>query len=289
MPSSKELVELIRSLSSPLEPIQTGELPRLAKLPNIRAVIFDIYGTLFVSASGDISLAQEGEREGALRKAINAEGIAAPPGIGNLADRFHEAIHQAHRASAARGIDHPEVDIREIWSVLLNEVGLEPSRETIARVAVRFECMVNPVWPMPGLESVLETLRQGAFRLGIVSNAQFFTPLLFEALTQRTWIDHGFSREACLWSYREGRAKPSSRLFADLTAVLRRDGIETGQALVVGNDMRNDIAAAAGSGLRTALFAGDRRSLRWREADRLDVTPDVVLTDLRQLPECLPQ
>ena len=45
----------------------------------------------------------------------------------------------------------------------------------------------------------------------------------------------------------------------------------------------------AGTGMRTALFAGDARSLRMRETDpRVNgVDPDIVLTDLDQLIDCL--
>ena len=43
-----DLVQRIRSLARPLAPLPTGVAPRLAPLPGIRAVLFDLYGTLFV-------------------------------------------------------------------------------------------------------------------------------------------------------------------------------------------------------------------------------------------------
>ena len=51
--------------------------------------------------------------------------------------------------------------------------------------------------------------------------------------------------------------------------------------------MRNDIAPAAALGFRTALFAGDRRSLRLREEDALGVTPDAIITSLDQIASVL--
>ena len=70
---------------------------------------------------------------------------------------------------------------------------------------------------------------------------------------------------------------------------MKRRGIAPAQVLLVGNDMLNDVLPAWKTGMRTALFAGDERSLRLREGDpRLDVFgPDLVLTDLGQLPEGL--
>jgi putative hydrolase of the HAD superfamily len=45
--------------------------------------------------------------------------------------------------------------------------------------------------------------------------------------------------------------------------------------------MLNDIQGAASAGFKTALFAGDRRSLRLRENDpRVQTRPDAVLLRL---------
>jgi putative hydrolase of the HAD superfamily len=72
--------------------------------------------------------------------------------------------------------------------------------------------------------------------------------------------------------------------------VLTRRGIEPQQVLYVGNDRVNDIWPAARTGMKTALFAGDSRSFRPREADprTRSVREDVLLTDLRQLADVLP-
>jgi putative hydrolase of the HAD superfamily len=49
--------------------------------------------------------------------------------------------------------------------------------------------------------------------------------------------------------------------------------------------MRNDIRPAKAAGFQTALFAGDRRSLRKRPDDACcrHLLPDMIVTDLRQL------
>ena len=53
----------------------------------------------------------------------------------------------------------------------------------------------------------------------------------------------------------------------------------------MGNDMLNDILPARSVGFRTALFAGDKRSLRLRRDDPRcnNLKPDMILTDLIQL------
>jgi putative hydrolase of the HAD superfamily len=160
-----------------------------------------------------------------------------------------------------------------------------PDEETLKFMAIRFECAVNPVWPMPGLESVLESLSKRGMPLGIVSNAQFYTPIMLESFTGKRLSELGFQEDLSVWSYRERLGKPSVELFETLNRSLSSRGIRPEQALYVGNDMLNDIWTASQAGLKTALFAGDQRSLRLRETDDRcqGLEPDVVITELNQL------
>ena len=127
-------------------------------------------------------------------------------------------------------------------------------------------------------QEVLEGLNQRRFALGIVSNAQFYTPLLFKALLGRPLEDFGFEDARCIWSYFEREGKPSQNLYRKLKDKLAMEGIAPGETLYVGNDIRNDIWPAGALGFRTGLFAGDERSLRWRSDD-----PDCRETE----PECI--
>jgi putative hydrolase of the HAD superfamily len=70
---------------------------------------------------------------------------------------------------------------------------------------------------------------------------------------------------------------------------LSKRGISPESVLYVGNDMRNDIAPAARCGFRTALFAGDARSLRLRPDEPLcdGVNADIVVKELADLLHCL--
>jgi putative hydrolase of the HAD superfamily len=155
------------------------------------------------------------------------------------------------------------------------------------RLAVEYEARANPCWPMPHLRECLGQLRQ-QLPLGIISNAQFYTPLLFPALLDQTVDECGLDPNLQFYSYRHGRAKPGTGLYEMAAHALSKRGIEPCQALYVGNDMLNDIMPADRVGFRTALFAGDARSLRRREDDArvTDITPTLVITDLDQLSAC---
>lgn len=277
-PALGNLAERIRALSSPLEPRPTDAKPSIEPLPGIRAVLFDVYGTLVISASGDIGLAGERDGDDSFAAALHAAGIQAPEGVG--AQELEQAIRAFHAERKAAGLEFPEVDILDLWRKVI------PGQGDLSALAVEYECRVNPVWPMPGLAEVLDDLRSRDLVLGIVSNAQFYTPLMMEGFLGASLSDLGFDAECCGWSYRLLEAKPSTRIYqAALEGLRGIHGISPGEVLYVGNDVRNDIWPASLTGCRTALFAGDARSLRLREDDPrcAGVVPDRVVTDLRQI------
>lgn len=278
-------IQRIQRLSRPLEVQPAGETPRLHPLPGIRAVLFDIYGTCFISGSGDIGVSAATPKAEALTEALREQGVERHPALAQPAlDRFYELIRHRHQELRAAGTAHPEVRILDIWEHWRREAGIHVN---VPQLAIDMECRLNPVWPMPGLLHTLEQLQAAGLRLGIVSNAQVFTPCLFPALTRHSLKDLGFDPAACIWSWMHQEAKPSTRLYT--LALQAHPGLHPRECLFVGNDMRNDIMPAAALGMKTALFAGDRRSLRWRTGDPGVGTlqPDILLTRLSQLPELL--
>lgn len=283
------LLKIIATQSSPMDPIPTELGARTPVLNGIKAVIFDIYGTLFISGSGDISLAEKQDRETAMRSVLEAEGVTVPTSAElSLGELFHALITESHQVSREAGADFPEVEIREIWQALLESIGAQDvGSDVIKRIAVRFETLVNPIWPMPHLQFVLARLEAAPVELGIVSNAQFYTPLLFEHFLEKSVADLGFHEDLCVWSFEERLGKPSPSLFTKLCRELATRDLSPAEAIYVGNDMRNDIVTANAAGMRTALFAGDQRSLRLREYAAEELPCDLILTDLRQLLPCL--
>ena len=289
---------LIREKLNPLSPIPTREPVRNNPVPGIRAVLFDVYGTLLISGSGDIGTAQPPDEAALVEAVFRESGFSLK--TDRPADRVNQSletwIKKRHDRLRARGTDHPEVDIRDIWANVLDELrsegvlesekksGEAPRKEAVEELALRFELAVNPVWPMPGFPEIISELSLSGCRTGIVSNAQFYTPALIEVLGECTLENLGFPPELCAFSYRLERAKPSPLIFQGPLDTLASSGIEPGEVLMVGNDMLNDMAAARSAGCRTCLFAGDKRSLRKRGGDeRTDFEPDMVITELTAL------
>ncbi len=155
----------------------------------------------------------------------------------------------------------------------------------VAALVQEFELIVNPVYPMPNLKEVLIELKSRHITLGIISNAQFFTPYLFDWFLESDLKHLGFEPNLILFSYKFGYAKPSSFLFEVASSKLKEMNIPTDSVLYVGNDMLNDIYPAQRAGFMTGLFAGDTRSLRLRSDETVceNLSADIVITDLIQL------
>ena len=244
------------------------------------AILFDVYGTLLVSGAGEIgSNGDPSENMSGVRNLLLRSGINLTPD--HLSDALNLAIERTHAIAHGQGIDFPEVDIVQVWQQVL-------SMDDVSRVkdfALEYELIVNPVYPMPGLEHLLRACKNRKMPMGLISNAQFYTVDLLERFLGAPLEMGGFNHRLLFFSWREGHAKPSTVMFERAKEVLFGLGIPAGSVLVVGNDMRNDILPARAVGFKTALFAGDRRSLRQRESDDCcrDLSPDLVVTDLRQL------
>jgi putative hydrolase of the HAD superfamily len=275
-PERAELLDLIRRFSVPLEPLPPPPLPPDWGLPPatepepVKAVLFDVYGTLFCSAAGDIGTGEPGlggpDRRERLLDELAGEYAPGLSG-GELRGYFEQGVRAAHRELAGQS-PFPELRVEDLWARFLRDRGAGGDIPRQARkLALRYELAVNPVWPMPGAAETIKNLADLPCVLGIISNAQFYTPLLFEAFFGGPPAALGFAPALQIYSFEAGEAKPGPGLFCRARESLAALGLTPEQCLYVGNDMLKDIYAAASAGFRTVLFAGDGRSLRLREGE----------------------
>jgi putative hydrolase of the HAD superfamily len=272
--------ELIADYISPMLPQPTSMTPGGRPRERIRCVLFDIYGTLFISGSGDIGVSKKAPPQvQKLDHLLRQFNVRERPR--DLPRELFQAIEDEHRRLRNAGIDYPEIEIDRIWKQILKIDDLALAR----RFAIQYELIVNPVYPMPNLENALAACRQKNIAMGIISNAQFFTPLLFEWFLDAGLESLGFHSDLIFLSYQIRHAKPSTKLFEKAAAAITARGLKTASVLYMGNDMLNDIYPANQLGFQTALFAGDARSLRLRTDDSrcLNLSADLILTDLEQL------
>ena len=271
----------IRRTMRPMCPLPTGLAPHLPSLAGIAAVVFDIYGTLIISAAGDIDAAADDERE--VDSILDEFGVS-PVYFDEL---YRSAMKRHQDARRLHGVTYPEVEIREVWAEILESLCLTPGdADAIEEVALRYECGKNPVWAMPGSGRAIRAIHASGKKLGIVSNAQFYTLPVIEGLFGASLEGMGFDPELQVFSYREREGKPSRRLYECLAERADRMGLAPAAIFYLGNDITKDVLPARELGFRTGLFAGDARSLRLGglSGDEATATADAVITDLAQLP-----
>lgn len=283
-----------------MKPVPTLLKPYVLKDSLIRAVFFDVYGTLLISASGDIDESVISTEN--LMSALDASGIAIAADVtdprqvlSDVLEEFKQAIRDFHNVRRTEDLPYPEVDILKIWEDILIANQQRKRLDLNGPLCIRcfvfvFEVLCNHIYPMPGMKEVIDRLEHDGYPLGIISNAQFYTPVILNfflhGTVEETEIVHPFDPDLTVFSYMHMRSKPDGKLF-DLPKnhCLQKYGIYPDEVLFVGNDMYRDIYPARLAGFKTALFAGDTKSLRLRQdkPELKKTVPDYIVTDLRQL------
>jgi len=287
--------------------------PGTADLSSIGAVLWDIYGTLCGMDLGDLDKTLEHDEH--LLRAAQAtiaefsleESLMRmepdQPSENTLRDLYLQMIDDSHLRSLAEGTKYPEVLIEQIWLQILlecTEHGLqlpqnEPPLHTAYRCTCFFDWSLQHIYLYPHAGEALETLKKAGIIQGIISNAQFYTPLHLRRLLRgdrgrdNLELEDYFSEPAVLFSYEMGFSKPNPGAFRRALAFLHQQGIAPEQVLFIGNDMLKDIWAAAQCGMKTMLFAGDSRQTVLRDDEPLcrDLQPDAVVTDMNQIAELI--
>ncbi len=226
----------------------------------IRAVIFDIYGTLLIAPAGGVK--SEPLTDPVLRDILRQAGYEPPA---SPSTELHAAVLRHH---AAAGVPFPEIDLRVLWREILS---LEPGTD-ITQLVQDIEAAWHPSKFMPGAEKFIQRLSRSGVSLGLLSNAQCNT------LSALGGIADLFAPELTVLSYQLGIAKPSPALFQMLADRLAGRNITPAQTLYIGNDPLQDIIPAAAAGFSTALFTGHPDSLRPGDCE-----PDFALKNWNEL------
>ncbi|WP_028973583.1 HAD family hydrolase [Spirochaeta cellobiosiphila] len=268
---------------SPLKPIGTYYNNTINLKFKPKVVLFDIYGTLLISRAGEVGTTIK-SKTSIMNEVLNRYGLP----IKNIdyTHTFRHLIEENHKERINEGILHPEVDILDIWKQFLNST-FERNfpRDILKQIAMTYECLNNPVYLMPDADKTISILKDNNIRLGIVSNAQFYTKPILEYLFQKKIDEIGFDNNLVTWSYIKKISKPSLCIFQDIIEQLANTGIHSSDVCYIGNDILNDIYTAQNLGFKGILFAGDKRSLRLRKKDPRckHIIPDGIISDLNYL------
>ena len=283
------------TLTSIISTHATNIMPTLPKgieavipqLSGIKAVVFDIYGTVVCSAAGEIHT-NISTNHAVFEVPELSISIAMPI----VQDHITEYVQKSHTIFKAQGIQYPEIDAIEMWQhIILSIQGNAIKHYDAALCAVYYEIYNNPTALMPYALKSLEAIQHAGYKLGIVSNAQFYTPLMLDALcnSANKAVYEALRFDIQVWSYLQREGKPSTRLYELMLEQCAKYDISAHEVLYIGNDKRNDVYPASVLGIHTLLFAGDRISYKPRLEDKKvsAIIPDGVITCLSQILEVL--
>jgi len=280
------------------------------KLQDVRVFIFDVYGTLFnywrpefaMDATRNVALLE------AFRKTVFYFGMGpyllemdpGTPAEKTLSDLYHGLITLKQNLLIEKAVEFPEVRIEEVWTailLMLKRRGYDFTQKDLGTeiqlaqcIAYYYNFFVFNRGLYPGVSDALRALKKSNMHLGIVSNAQFYTPidltLFLRDQTADEIDDLGelFDTDLIFYSFEYGAAKPSQVLFRKLFDALYEYQVLPSQTVFVGNDLAADIKPAKEAGMKTALFAGDDRSTFTHGLEQ-NVVPDISFTTWNDLAE----
>jgi FMN phosphatase YigB (HAD superfamily) len=212
----------------------------------IRAVIFDIYGTLLKVGPPPPDADARWQR--LCRDLLH---IHKPLSRLSFSVASSKVIARHHEAARAQGIPWPEVHWPSVVAELLPELAQLPPHDQ-EEFLFRQVQTDHTTHMAAETAAMLRWLKERQCLLGTASNAQLYTLReLNEALGAHAFAMDLFDRRLCFWSFEHGFSKPDPHVFQILTARLAALGISPRDTLMVGDRLDNDIEPAKAHGWQT--------------------------------------
>jgi hypothetical protein len=283
--------------------------PHLVSLHGIKAVLWNVYGTLLAIPLGEIVFEhpQNLLMDIALDKTINEfkmwGSMSRKPG--------QPAEYMRHLYNTElmlqRGIStserYPEILSERIWESLIKKLfqkdytfdaGFFGSlNEYSKKVAYFFHASLQGTGAQAEAALALKLTADAGLVQGLLADGQCFTCVQLARALKKQEADLDLEQllpSALRTVSCEVRArKPSETIFRHALAALAEEGIGPDEVLHVGTKLTRDIAPARKMGMRTALYAGDKSSLEAKPELLKEPAhrPDVLLTELGQIAQVI--
>ena len=290
------------------DPAPPKARPHLTRLPGIRAVLWNIYGTLLRISDGELKFEVDNDflMEVALEKTIHEfkmwNSMSRKPGQPSAYMReIYQKVLNELRLAPSPGERHPELPAERVWENIVKKLVQKEYKfdaafygslnEFTKKIAYFFHASLQGTACYAGAAEALRAVTDKGLAQGLLADGQCFTVVQLQRGLQQQ--EEGFDLNAVVpiahrWFSCDHRSrKPSENLFRVALKGLREQGIDPHETLHVGSSLARDIAPAKRVGMRTALFAGDRGSLAATPEQLKDPQnrPDVLLTELQQINE----
>jgi putative hydrolase of the HAD superfamily len=288
----------------------TIEYPsKTSKISDIKVAVFDVYGTLINYWKDEFCKPQEKINSfyNAFEKIITLfnmkdyllEMNPNEPPQKTLFDLYHGLISLKQELALKKNIEFPEINIEKIWDAIIQmlkrrgynikdkQLGEESDFIRCVAYAYNFFALNRGLYP--DVADALLGLKKQNILLGIISNAQFYTPIdlsLFLRDQTNNEIDDYlriFEQDLVFFSYEYGVSKPNILLYRKLFDALYEYNVLPEQTIFIGNDIVSDIYSAQQVGLKTAFFIGDSRCSFTHE--KSEIIPDISFSLWKELPD----
>ena len=230
----------------------------------LRAVIFDLYGTLLEAGPPPANAAARWAET--WRAAL---GTAPRLSLAQFDDACRGAVAAEHAGAQTRGIASPEVYWPDIVDQVLPEFAGLPAEMRLASPVYGYD-LRHTVRLMPGAAGALRAAQEASLRMGLASNCQPYSLReLDDALAGTGLRRELFDPRLSFLSFENGFSKPDPHVFRLLTTRLRTLGIAPGEALMVGDRVDHDLDPARAHGWQTFLIDAPAAAGWPRLLDRL--------------------
>ncbi len=284
--------------------------PHLVPLPEVRAVLWNVYGTLLRIAGGELWFEhpQEFVMNIALDKTIQEfkmwSSMSRKPGQpAEYMKQLYDSVLIEHRAVPGGTEKYPEVPSDRVWEALIKKLFQKDYKfdatffgslnEFSRKVAYFFHASLQGTACYKDAAKAFRLIADKGIKQGLLADGQCFTRVQLQrglaAQDSDLVLDKVLDKDLSFFSYEIRGRKPSERLFRHALTALSQQGIEPNEVLHVGTSISRDLIPAHRLGMRTALFARDKTSLQ-ASAEQLKETPsrpDVMVTNLKQIADLL--
>jgi FMN phosphatase YigB (HAD superfamily) len=293
------------------QPTPVRAKPHVERLPEVRAVLWNVYGTLLAIPGGDLVFEhpQAFVMSMALEKTIQEfkmwGSMSRKPGQPSeyLQSIYSQLLAEQKTTlgAGAGGERFPEVAAERLWEAILKRLMQKDYKfdatffgalnEYARKIAYFFHASLQGTTCYPGAAAALKHVADAGLSQGLLADGQCFTTVqLARGLAVQepaVTPEEVFTEGLVVLSHELRGRKPSERLFRHALAALEERGVEPGEVLHVGSRVVQDLAPARRLGMRTALFAGDKASLQATPEQLREggTRPDVLLTELEQITE----
>ncbi|HEV8060983.1 MAG TPA: HAD family hydrolase [Gemmataceae bacterium] len=280
--------------------------PSLTRLVGVRAVTWNIYGTLLALWGGQLYLEhpQKLMMDIALDKTIQEfkmwASMSRKPGQpADYLRQIYANLVLEQQAVPVAGEKFPEVSADRIWNSFIKKLfqkdyqfdalSMGSLNEFSRKVAYFFHASMQGTACYPGAAAALRHVKAQGLAQGILANTQCFSLIQLERGLVKQDLQAVASRlfdaNLIVCSHELHSRLPSERIFRHILASASNKGIQPSEVLHIGSRIAQDVAPARRLGMKTGLFAGDKASLEATPEQLKDAynRPDVLLTELTQI------